>query len=58
MNGIQLAIIAEILPRLSDEALEELKEQAQFLLVRRHAPVVEIPRRADVHHEYPGRASE
>ena len=43
MSKTQYAILASILPNLSDAALRELIETAQFLLVRRHLPAVEMP---------------
>ncbi len=40
MMNTRYAIIASILPRLSDDELEELRQAAQFLLVRRQPPAV------------------
>lgn len=40
MTNTQYALIASILPRLSDDELEELRQEAQFLLVRRQSPAV------------------
>lgn len=51
MTNTQYAIIVSILPRLTDDELEELRQEAQFLLVRRQSPVLTMPQRAEVPHE-------
>jgi hypothetical protein len=38
VNRTQFALIESILPRLSDEELQNLIERAQFMLVRRILP--------------------